>query len=90
MAHVKSASDLERELTTTENWPAGVYGDTISGKSFTEEQSAVLIRTEQRARPVTACGWRKKWNNQTCWTIIDVRPETADDVAIYREALANA
>src|SRR5260370_28168194 len=85
MDHVKNANDLTRELTITEHWPTGVYGDTIGGKSFSDEQSEILLRTEKKFRPILACGWREVWSNLTVWTVIDTSPETADEIAMLHE-----
>ncbi len=86
MSHVRNAADLKDGQT-----PRGVYGDTVGGKSFSDEQSELLIAQERRVRPVTACGWRDVWAGpgMTKWTIINCRPETQDEIDAYREASAS-
>ena len=86
MSHVRNA--LEKDLQT-QRWPHGVFGDTVGGKSFTDEQSSILERTAAHHRPVTNGGWYECWYNGTCWTLIDCRRENSDDIAIMREAISD-
>lgn len=82
MANPLSAQDLRNSISA-------VYGDTVDGKSFTDAEAALLCEQERRVRPNTASGWHKVWRNMVCWTVINCRPETPDEVALHREALAS-
>jgi hypothetical protein len=77
MRHVRSADDLRKTLETAD-WPRGIYGDTIGGKSFTDAESDILLKAQSHNRPEAACGWREVWHNLACWTIIDCSPETEE------------
>lgn len=77
---MKTADQLNRELTETERWPLGLYGDTIGGRSFSDAQSAVLLATAQRFRPTLGGRWGETWIDGVCYTTIDTRPETADEI----------
>ena len=77
MDHIRGAASLRATLQTT-NWPSGVYGDTIGGKSFNEAESNLLLKAQQHNRPEAATGWREVWHMMTCWTIIDCSPESPE------------
>lgn len=84
MYGVKNASDLERVLLTTTKRPSGMYGDTVGGKSFSDERSELLLREERRVRPTLARGWQRVWSSVTCWTLVDIHPETPAEIAEHR------
>lgn len=92
MNHVKSASDLREALAiwngNDSSFPRGIFGDTVNGKSFSEDESALLERLSKFRRSVGA-GWRQVWNNLTNWTLIDTRETTERDIAEYEEAMAS-
>jgi|ERR1700721_1446649 len=89
MRHIKNAAKLDEMFKAGSQFPQGCFGDTVRGRSFTETQSRILLRAEQTFRPVTASGWRTVWHNLTCWTIINTQPETADEIAMFHEAIAS-
>lgn len=78
---MKTAEQLETILTTTERWPLGLFGDAIGGRSFSDEQSEVLLATAKRTRPKLGGSWGETWIGGVCYTTINTRPETADEVA---------
>jgi hypothetical protein len=88
MDHVHGPFHLRELLTTREAWPAAIYGDTIGGRSFTDEESRLLESAEKRNRPITACGWRRAWHSLTRWTLINCRLETDEEIAMFLAAQA--
>jgi hypothetical protein len=89
MEHVKNSADLRAQLREGQP-PSGVFGDSIGGKSFTDQESAILEAWSRQLRSVGA-GWHEMWAGPgtTCWTIIDCRPNTAEDAILYQEALGS-
>jgi len=67
MAHVKSAATLVAERAAGQS-ATGIYGDSLGGRSFTDEEARYLERQSRT-------GWRSVWAGPgtTLWTIIDVR-----------------
>lgn len=97
MSRVKDAIDMKREMEAGK-WkdpqsgkaPRGLYGDSVGGRSFSDQQAA-LLETASKYRRAVGAGWREVWAGPgtTCWNVIDVGESTADDAALYEEILAS-
>jgi hypothetical protein len=83
--YVRSASQFRGDGAAKN----AVYGDTIGGKSFTDEESKRLQLAARTRRPITGGDWYTAWSNLTAWTIINCQAETADEIAMYREVAAS-
>ena len=92
MNHVRGGQNLRAALTKwnggDSTFPRGVFGDTVNGQSFTDEESALLQRFSHSRRSVGA-GWWTTWNRLNRWTLIDTRESTDEDVEAYEEAMAS-
>ena len=88
MSHVHSAQQLRDEVAAGQARRA-VYGDSVGGRSFTDEESNRLIEREKKVRPSLACGWHDVWHNLHVWTLISCQPETQDEIDAYSEARAS-
>ena len=87
MDHVRSAAQFRADGAVKD----AVYGDTVGGRSFTDEESKLLQLAARIRRPVISDGeWRTTWSRLTAWTIINCQPETKDEIEEYRSALASA
>lgn len=84
MRHVRNSADLRRDGSPG----AAIYGDTVGGKSFTNEEAAALEDASASRRTGADHGWKQVWCAMTCWTIIDCRPASQRDRREYAEALA--
>jgi len=84
MKHVKDAIDLRRELAAGKK-PSGVYGDSVGGRTFTDEEARLL---QSRSRQVRSFG--TDWHCVcTRWTIINCTENTEDELAQYEDATAS-
>ena len=92
--HVRSSSDMREEMEAgkwaARPFPRGVYGDTVAGKSFTDEQSALLESAAKSARAGFDDTWQDCWSNLHLWTIINTRPITPDEREMFAEAVRSA
>ncbi len=85
MRIVHNASDLR---AAGEAVPEAIFGDTVGGKSFTNEEAARLEAASAIRRDGVGHGWREMWYAGACWTLIDCTPATDRERREYAEALA--
>ena len=80
MKQVKSADTLARELRDGKT-PRGTYGDSIGGRSFSDDQAALLALVSAVRQEVSDSGWHEVWAGpgQTCWTVINCAAVSCDD-----------
>lgn len=89
MNHLKSAGQLREELAEGKI-PNGLYGDSVGGCSFTDQEAAIL---GVRSRSVRSFGndWHGVYAgpSTTNWTVINCTENTEEELALYEEALAS-
>jgi hypothetical protein len=89
MNHLKSAYQLREELASG-TIPNGLYGDSVGGGSFTDEEARIL---GIRSRQVRSFGndWYGIYAGPgtTKWTVINCSENTEEELALYEEALAS-
>lgn len=74
MNHVRSANDLRQQISTGER-VTGMFGDTIGGKSFTDDEARMLEALSAERRGPVGSGWQTIWAGpgMTAWTVINCR-----------------
>jgi hypothetical protein len=78
---MKSVDTLRSELAAGKA-PSGLYGDSVDGKSFTDEESAVL---ESQGG-----SWYPDWNGGTKYTVIATGAALRRQQQLESEAAASA